>query len=86
MGPERKEKLLQDLTVISIGLGGKKRGRDLVWADPGREGRKGPEKSQVRVRGTKYHRLRVLNNRNTFLKVLETKKFKIKALERLASF
>ena len=35
---------------------------------------------------TKYHRLRVLNNRNTFLKVLETKKFKIKALERLASF
>ena len=34
----------------------------------------------------KYHRLRVLNNRNTFLKVLETKKFKIKALERLASF
>lgn len=51
MGTERKEKLLQDLTVISIGLGGKKRGRDLVWADPGREGRKGPEKSQVRVRG-----------------------------------
>ena len=35
---------------------------------------------------TKYHRLRGLNNINTFLKVLDTKKFKIKALERLASF
>ena len=35
---------------------------------------------------TKYHRLRGLNNRNTFLKVLGTKKFKIKALQRAASF
>lgn len=51
MGAESKKKHLQDLTVISIGLVGKKRGRDLVWVDPGRLGKRGPEKSQVGVRG-----------------------------------